>query len=53
MLLRIVRLAMAVFVILGALCTISMMFFFLNVNDPKQASLLSMFVFIKIPNYSF
>jgi hypothetical protein len=32
MLLEIVRLAMAVFVILGALCTISMIVFFLNVS---------------------
>jgi hypothetical protein len=32
MLLRIVRLVMAIMTILGALCTTSMIFFFLNVS---------------------
>jgi hypothetical protein len=32
MLLRIVRLTMAIITILGALCTTSMIFFFLNVS---------------------
>jgi hypothetical protein len=36
MLLRIVRLPMAIFTILAALCTTSMMFFFLNVSVLKS-----------------